>query len=453
MKKRKYFGTDGIRGTANLHPMTGEMALKLGKAVTYYFQERTQREKPLIIIGKDTRASCYMLEQAFAAGVCAQGGEAVFTGPLPTPGVAFVTQSMRANAGVMISASHNSYEDNGIKIFNQNGLKLGDESELEIEHLIDHPELLKPALGEKLGRAKRLLEVRGRYIVKVKSSIPSSLSLEGKKLVVDCANGAAWRIGAQVFEELGAEVIAYGVEPNGKNINLNCGATSPQNCAHLVKQHKADMGICLDGDGDRLVAIDERGEIIPGDQTLGILAKFCLSREGQGFSKEVVGTQMSNLGLESYLKKLDLSLWRADVGDRYIVQRMLESGSMIGGEPSGHLILRRHSFTGDGMIAALKMIEASHYYQSSLAEMRRDIVMLPQKVESITISHKLPLSEIDSVQTILKECESDLGDEGRVLLRYSGTEPKVRIMLEANNEEKVTFWTQKIRTGLLEALT
>jgi phosphoglucosamine mutase len=319
MSGRKLFGTDGIRGKANTYPMTGEVAFVLGRAVTSYFQQNFSK-KPLIIIGKDTRLSCYMLEQAFSAGVCSQGGKAILTGPLPTPGVAFVTQSMRADAGVMISASHNSFEDNGIKIFDRTGHKLPDEIELELERMVLDPSLISVRSGDQLGNAKRLDEVIGRYIVHTKAALSPQYSLEGLRIVVDGANGAGYKLAPIVFEELGAEVIPMGNTPNGININKNCGALHPQLCADAVIKYRADLGVCLDGDGDRLTIVDGNGDVIHGDKLIGLCGKFLKDNNEIGPTNEVVGTVMSNFGLEYYLQQQGLTFTRTQVGDRYIVE-------------------------------------------------------------------------------------------------------------------------------------
>ncbi|MBY0515336.1 MAG: phosphoglucosamine mutase [Bacteriovoracaceae bacterium] len=434
--KRNLFGTDGIRGKANIHPMTGEVAMALGRAVTYYFQKNSNK-KPLIIIGKDTRLSCYMLEQAFSAGVCSQGGRAIFTGPLPTPGVAFVTQSMRADAGVMISASHNPYEDNGIKIFDRSGHKLPDDVELELEKMILNPSLIPAKVGGELGNAKRLDEVIGRYIVHAKSAFNSSYSLEGLRIVVDGANGAAYKLAPQVFEELGAEVISLGKEPNGININRGCGALHPQMCAEHVVKFRADIGVCVDGDADRVVLIDRDGTVIDGDKVIGLCARFLKDSNQLDGQNEIVGTVMSNFGLEVYLKKHGLSLNRTQVGDRYIVERMRHSGSVFGGEPSGHLIFKKHSTTGDGILAALKVIECMKFYKKGLKELADEVVLYPQVLLNTTTSKKPPFEDVPAIAQAVKEAEAELKGSGRLLLRYSGTENLARVMVEGQDAELV----------------
>jgi len=434
MKKRKLFGTDGIRGRANVYPMTGEIAFALGRAVTAYFQKFTRNKKPTIIIGKDTRLSCYMLEQAFSSGVCSQGGVAILTGPLPTPGVAFVTESMRAEAGVMISASHNAYFDNGIKIFDRTGHKLPDSVELELESMVLNNDLIPKKLDDELGSARRIDEVVGRYIVKVKSAFSTAYTLDEMRLVVDGANGAGYKVAPMIFTELGAEVISLGVNPDGKNINEQVGALHPQSCAESVVTFRADLGICLDGDADRIVIIDNNGNIIDGDQLIGLLAKFLKDTGGLGESMEVVGTLMSNFGIEKYLKSIGINFVRTDVGDRYIVERMLKSGSVFGGEPSGHLIFKDFSTTGDGILAALKVIECMKYYGKSLSELLADIPLVPQVLKNVKVSEKIPFEDLPGVQIALKIANEKLKDTGRVLLRYSGTENLARVMVEGEED-------------------
>ena len=434
---RKLFGTDGIRGKANVYPMTGEIAFSLGRAVTSFFQKQTKSKKPLIIIGKDTRLSCYMLEQAFSAGVCSQGGRAILTGPLPTPGVAFVTQSMRAEAGVMISASHNSFDDNGIKLFDRTGHKLPDSIELELERLTLNPELIPKKLDDELGNAKRLDEVVGRYIVQVKSAFKSDYTLEGMRLIIDGANGAGYKVAPMAFEELGAEVISIGNEPNGKNINLNVGALHPEGCADKVNLYRADLGICLDGDGDRLALVDNKGKIVHGDKLIGVMARFLKDTNSINGTNEIVGTVMSNFGLEKYLSNIGLNLYRAKVGDRYIVERMLKSGSVFGGEPSGHLIFKNHSTTGDGILAGLKVIECLKYYQKDLSELLDEVELFPQVLKNVKVKDKKPFDEVPEIDMAIGSANAKLKGKGRVLLRYSGTENLARVMVEGEDLDLV----------------
>ncbi|MCO4794159.1 MAG: phosphoglucosamine mutase [Bacteriovoracaceae bacterium] len=435
--ERKFFGTDGIRGKANTQPMTCEVATALGRAVTHYFQTNANYEKPLIIVGKDTRLSCYMLEMAFASGVCSQGGEVILTGPLPTPGIAFVTKSMRADVGIMISASHNSFDDNGIKIFDADGYKLPDEVELELEKLMSDQSLMPVKTGDKLGNAKRLREVFGRYIVNVKSAFPASMNLEGMRVVLDCANGAGYKVAPMIFSELGAEVVTIGVSPNGVNINDKCGSTHPEEAASTVKNVRADIGICLDGDADRIIVIDENGSIVDGDIVIGLFAKMMLEQGVLKKGDTVVGTVMSNLGLERYIDSLGLKFSRTRVGDRYIVEKMKTSGELLGGEPSGHIILINHSTTGDGALAALKMIECMKYYKKSVSELTSEIKLYPQVVKNTKVISKPPLESIPTIKKKLDAVNETLGKKGRVLLRYSGTEPLARVMVEGENFDLV----------------
>lgn len=451
MSIRKLFGTDGIRGKANVYPMTGEVAFVLGRAVTSYFQKNLHK-KPLIIIGKDTRLSCYMLEQAFSAGVCSQGGRAILTGPLPTPGVAFVTQSMRADAGVMISASHNSFEDNGIKIFDRTGHKLPDEIELELEKMLLDPSVIPQRVGDQLGNAKRLDEVIGRYIVHTKAALSPQYSLEGLRIVVDGSNGAGYKLAPIVFEELGAEVISLGNTPNGTNINKGCGALHPQLCAETVKKYRADLGVCLDGDGDRLTIVDHNGEVIHGDKIIGLCGKFLKDNHEIGPTNEVVGTVMSNFGLEYYLKENGLNFVRTQVGDRYIVEHMRNSGALFGGEPSGHLVFKRYSTTGDGILAALKVIESIKFYDRDLSELTREIELFPQEMKNITVQKRMPFEEVPEIKKAMDLATQKLGNEGRILLRYSGTEPLARVMVEGKNLVLVNELTEELASVVQKSL-
>ncbi len=449
--QRKLFGTDGIRGRANVYPMTGEVAMALGRAVTHYFQKHSTR-KPLIIVGKDTRLSCYMLEQAFSAGVCSQGGRAILTGPLPTPGVAFVTHSMRADAGVMISASHNPFEDNGIKIFDRSGHKLPDEVELELEAMILDPALVPAKTGGDLGNARRLDEVIGRYIVHAKSAFNASYSLEGLRIVVDGANGAAYKLAPLVFEELGADVVVLGNQPNGTNINKGCGALHPQLCAENVVKYRADLGVCVDGDADRVVLIDRDGSGVDGDRLIGLCARFLRDTGQLGGHSEVVGTVMSNFGLEFFLKQHGMNLHRTQVGDRYIVERMRQSGALFGGEPSGHLVFKGHSTTGDGILAALKAIEAMKHYGKGLKELADEVELFPQVLLNTPIKRKTPFADVPAIQAAVREAEAALGDKGRLLLRFSGTEALARVMVEGQDAGQVDQWAHKLQAVVAKEL-
>ena len=446
--QRKLFGTDGIRGHANTWPITGETAFNFGRAAVYYFQSR-RNKKPLIIVGKDTRLSCYMLEQAISAGICAQGGKVILTGPLPTPALAFVTTSMRADAGIMISASHNEYKDNGIKVFDAQGFKLTDETENHLEELILDPHTMPVKMNSELGRAQRLKGVFGRYLVHTKSALDKNVNLEGLKIVLDCAHGAAYKVVPIMFQELGLEVFPLSVEPNGININFKCGALHPQTACEKVKNFHSDLGICLDGDADRVVAIDETGAVIPGDYLLALFAKFLLDRGEIKKGDTIVGTIMNNLGLEHYLNRLGLKFYRTDVGDRYIIKKMLQSKSILGGEPSGHIIFSRHSTTGDGALAALKLLESSLYYNKSISQLFKEITLFPQIIKSTKVREKIPFETIIPIQTALHDLQSTMGTNGRIVLRYSGTEPLARIMVEGENKKLI----QGICDKMLEVIT
>ena len=444
MSKRQLFGTDGIRGKANIYPMTPEVATALGRAVTSYFQKLNPEQVPTVVVGKDTRLSCYMLEQAFGAGVCSQGGRVIFTGPLPTPGVAFVTKSMRAQIGVMISASHNNYADNGLKIFDNNGYKLPDHVELELENLILNPESLEQKLDDKIGRAKRLEGVEGRYIVHVKDALDEQYDLTGMRIVVDCANGAAYKVAPLVFSELGAEVFSLGVSPNGMNINLNCGSLHPEMAQEEVKRLRADIGFCLDGDADRLQVIDKEGEIIDGDVLIGIFAKLLLSKGKLKKGDTVVGTVMSNLGLEVYIKGLGLNFHRTKVGDRYIMEYMKKNDAMLGGEPSGHIIFSDEATTGDGTLASLKTIEALKHFDLTLEELSSEVPLYPQVLKNVKVKEKPEFDKIPKLSALINSINKELGDKGRIIIRYSGTEPLARVMIEAENFEVIDKYCDQL---------
>ncbi|MDD4973130.1 MAG: phosphoglucosamine mutase [Bacteriovorax sp.] len=445
MSERKLFGTDGIRGKANVYPMTAEIATALGRAVTHYFQSTNPTNtKPLIIVGKDTRLSCYMLEMAFASGVCSQGGEVILTGPLPTPGIAFVTHSMRADAGVMISASHNHFQDNGIKIFDGKGFKLPDSVELELERLVLNSDSMPIKTGSQLGNAERLKEVYGRYIVHVKSALAYDYDLDGMRIVLDCANGAGYKVTPMMFHELGAEVFPLGISPNGENINKNCGSLHPEAARAEVLKYRADIGVCIDGDGDRVTVIDEEGTIIDGDKLIGLFAKLLLSRGELKKGDTVVGTVMSNLGLELYIKSLGLNFVRTKVGDRYIIEYMRSNGCILGGEPSGHIIFIKHSTTGDGALGALKVIESMKYFNLPLKDLVAEIELFPQFIKNVIVKNKPPLESVASIQEGIKKAEERLLGKGRVLLRYSGTESLLRVMVEGNIAETVEEECQRL---------
>jgi phosphoglucosamine mutase len=443
---RKLFGTDGVRGVANVYPMTAEVALQLGKALAYVTKYGPGRHR--IVIGKDTRISGYLLEYATVAGICSMGVDVMLLGPLPTPGIAFITSSMRADAGVVISASHNPYQDNGIKFFSGNGFKLPDEMEARIEALIAEPELdgACPTATE-VGQAFRIDDARGRYISFLKSTFPKELQLDGMKIVVDCAHGATYRIAPEIFTELGAEVIPMGVRPNGKNINRKCGATAPESMALLVKRQGADLGLAFDGDGDRVIMVDHLGEIVDGDHILGICALNMLERERLP-RKTVVGTVMSNLGLEMALKAKGIRLLRTNVGDRYVVEAMLKGGYILGGEQSGHVIFLNHTTTGDGILTALRLLAAMLRQDKSLAELASCVQKCPQILINVMVKEKKDLKMLPQARHAIQEAEKHLGSHGRLLVRYSGTEPKLRIMTEGENESLIQEVAQDLAHGL-----
>jgi phosphoglucosamine mutase len=427
---RKLFGTDGIRGTANQPPMTAEVALRLGLAAGGYFRHGDHRHR--VVIGKDTRLSGYMLEPALTAGFIAMGMDVTLLGPLPTPGVAMLTRSLRADLGVMISASHNPYQDNGIKLFGPDGYKLSDEIELAIEERMrasPQDGLAEPSL---LGRAVRLEGARGRYIEALKASLPRGMTLNGLKIVIDCANGAAYGVAPKVLWELGADVIEIGTNPNGFNINARCGSTHPEVMCAAVREHGADLGIALDGDADRIVLADEHGELIDGDQILALLAQSWHAEavlKGGG----VVATAMSNLGLEHYLRSRGLTLHRTRVGDRYVVEHMRASGHNLGGEQSGHIIMTDFATTGDGLLAGLQILAVMRRQDRPMSEFGRAFQPLPQRLRNCRLNGGLPL-EAAEVRESIQAAEARLNGHGRILVRPSGTEPVIRVMVEADDE-------------------
>ena len=428
---RKYFGTDGIRGRANAHPMTAEIALKVGMAAGLEFHQHGRRNK--VVIAKDTRLSGYMIEPALTAGFVAVGMDVILVGPMPTPAVALLARSMRADLGVMISASHNSYEDNGIKLFAPDGSKLSDERERAIEARIDGDAMIGLADSAHLGRAKRIDDAVGRYIEFVKSTFPRKHSLDKLRIVVDCANGAAYRIAPTVLYELGAEVVAIGNEPNGLNINKECGSTYPEAMCQKVIETRADLGIALDGDADRLVMCDERGVMLDGDQLLALIASYW-HKQGRLKGDKLVATQMSNLGMERALEAQGITLIRTQVGDRYVIEAMREHGSNLGGEQSGHIVCRDHNTTGDGLVAALQVLAVMLETGQPLSECGQVFTPVPQVLKNIVFKGENPLDHAD-VQATIKQMETELGVRGRIFIRKSGTEPKIRVMVEAESED------------------
>ncbi len=427
---RKLFGTDGVRGTANTHPMTAEMALRIGAAVGRYFR-RDASGVHRVVIGKDTRLSGYMLENALTAGLTSTGMNVLLLGPVPTPAVGLMTQSMRADLGVMISASHNPAEDNGIKFFGPDGFKLSDQAELEIERLIE--EGVKPAQAQNIGRARRVDDARFRYGERIKSSLPRDVKLDGLKVVIDCANGAAHRTAPEVLWEMGAEVIPVGIAPNGKNINLNCGSTKPQLAAETVVAHGAHVGVCLDGDADRVVVIDENGDVADGDQLMALLAS-AWAASGQLKGDALVATVMSNLGLERHLQAQGLRLERTAVGDRYVVERMREGGFNLGGEQSGHIVMSDYATTGDGLMAGLHFLAEMVLSGRSASDLAQQFETVPQLLKNVRYGEgQMPL-EAQSVKAAIADAEARLNGQGRLLIRKSGTEPLIRVMAECEDD-------------------
>ncbi len=443
---RKYFGTDGIRGLANREPMTAHTVQRLGRALAARLSHPTR--KPRVVIGKDTRLSGYLFETALASGVVAQGGDVWLTGPLPTPAIAFLTASMRADAGVVISASHNPHQDNGIKLFGPDGFKLNDALESEIEALIDSIEAENQgADADDIGSATRVDDAVGRYVVFCKHTFPRHLSLDGIHLVVDCAHGAAYRTAPLVFEELGATVTVLNASPNGKNINQDSGALHPEGLCEAVRQEKAHLGIALDGDADRLILVDEQGELLDGDTVLAICARDLL-KQNRLPRRTAVATVMSNLGLEHALRSAGGKLIRTQVGDRYVVEAMREGGFHLGGESSGHLIFLDRSSTGDGIIAALAVLEVMIRSEKSLGELRKCISQFPQVLLNVPVANKPALDTLAEVQKSIQDAQQQLRDEGRVLVRYSGTEMKARVMVEGVQEELLRQHADNIAESL-----
>ncbi len=437
-RPRELFGTDGIRGRANLFPMTGEVMLELGRAVAMAFQlSPRDAGEQRVLIGKDTRRSGYMLEDALAAGLASMGVHVLQVGPMPTPGLAFLTTDMRCDAGAMISASHNSFEDNGVKFFSRDGFKLPDEMEAKIEALMQSDELkAQRPVGAELGRAHRIDDASGRYIVFLKKTFPRELSLEGVRIVVDCAHGAAYKIAPTVLEELGAEVVPIAASPNGTNINQGCGALHPESVAQAVRRYRADLGIALDGDADRVIFSDENGEIVDGDRVLAMCA-LDLQRSGALARETVVGTIMCNLGLELALKRAGIQLLRTDVGDRYVVEAMRREKLNLGGEPSGHVVFLDHNTTGDGMLTALQVLAMMRRNERPLSSLAAVMDPVPQVLRGVTVREKPPLEELSGVQAALQRIQRDLRGRGRINVRYSGTEPVARVMIEGEDRARI----------------
>jgi phosphoglucosamine mutase len=436
------FGTDGVRGVANEYPMTAEMALKIGRATAHLFKRKGHT--PLIIIGKDTRVSGYMLENALVAGICSMGVNALLVGPLPTPGIAFATTSMRADAGIVISASHNPFQDNGIKLFSSDGFKLPDEKEIEIEDLVlsNNMDGMHPSPNE-LGKAYRIDDVKGRYIVFLKGAFPKDCTLEGTKIVLDCAHGATYKVAPETFFELGAEVATLFDDPNGENINDNCGSQHPEALAEEVVKQEADVGFAFDGDGDRCIAVDEKGSALTGDQIMAICARE-MKKEGTLANNLVVTTVMSNIGFGIALREFGINCLTTKVGDRYVLEEMKAKGASIGGEDSGHIIFLDHHTTGDGIITALQVLTAIKRTGKPLSELGRVMKVYPQKLINVDVKSKPDLSTVPDIAQIIADVEAQLGDSGRVLVRYSGTQNMCRVMVEGPTHEQTEQYCRQI---------
>lgn len=448
---KKYFGTDGIRGRVGKDPITPEFIMHLGysagKVLAAADWHLMEGKRPTVLIGKDTRVSGYMLESALEAGLCAAGVDVILSGPMPTPAIAYLIRALRLQAGIVISASHNLFEDNGVKFFSAVGSKLPDEMEHKIEAGLNSPIETKPSA--QLGKVQRIDDAAGRYIEFCKSTFPYHLDLRGLRIVVDCAHGAAYHIAGHVMHELGADVVTIGVQPNGLNINLECGATHCATLQKAVKQHHADLGIALDGDGDRVMMVDKQGRSYDGDQLIYIIAKHRLQKKT--LAGGVVGTLMTNLAIEDQFKKLNIPFLRANVGDRYVLELLQEKGWHLGGENSGHIICMDKHTTGDGIISALQVLYALRDTHKTLAEFMRGVSLYPQRLINVRIPKIFNFNTNKAIKTIQQEAEADLSGNGRILIRASGTEPLIRVMVEGKLKHKVNFWAEKIAETLQAA--
>ena len=439
----RFFGTDGLRGRANTWPMTVDVALRLGLAAGMFFKRKGDCQHK-VVIGKDTRLSGYMFESALTAGLCAAGMKVIMTGPLPTPAISFRTRSMRADFGVVISASHNPYMDNGIKFFDEEGFKLPDDQEDAIAAMVLDADYRWPyPNSDKVGRASKIEDAGGRYIVYTKSCFPAGMTLSGLRIVVDCANGASYKVAPLALEELGAEVVRIGTDPNGLNINDHVGALHPETMAAKVKEVRADVGIALDGDADRLIMADEHGHILDGDQLMALCAKDLLDK-GELPGNAIVATAMSNLALEVFMQENGGKLMRSKVGDRYVMEMMRREGILFGGEQSGHLIFRKFSTTGDGLLAALQILRILREKDRPLSEIGSKLQLFPQKLLNVRVEHKVPFEQKPVIGETVAKIEQALGGRGRVVLRYSGTEALCRIMVEAEDPDKVELYSKEL---------
>ena len=451
----RLFGTDGVRGVANVGNMTAEKVLEIGRATALVCKDQYgtgNRNRRRIVIGKDTRVSGYMLENALSAGICSMGVDVLLLGPMPTPGIAFTTMSMRADAGLVLSASHNPFEDNGIKIFGGDGFKIPDQMEDEIQELIDSGKVkdFRPT-SDDVGRAKRIDDAIGRYIVFCKNTFPAEISLEGLRIVLDCANGATYKVAPIIFEELGADVIAIHNQPDGTNINDKCGSQFTDDLIDKVKETRADIGLAFDGDGDRLIVVDEQGNELTGDHIIAILAQH-MKQKGRLDNNQVITTVMSNFGFGKAMQELEIEHAQADVGDRYVLKEMLERGAVLGGEASGHMICREFHTTGDGIIAALQLLRVMQEQKKPLSALSRIMRMYPQKMINVNVDDKPPLEEVTSIQNAIQAAEKELGDQGRVLIRYSGTQSMCRVMVEGPTKAMTDSLTNSLAATVKHSL-
>lgn len=446
---RNLFGTDGVRGVANIYPMTTEIAMQIGRAIAFIVKNKSKGQR--IVIGKDTRLSGYMLENALAAGICSMGVDVLLVGPLPTPGIAFITTSMRADAGVVISASHNPFQDNGIKIFSNDGFKLPDQLEADIEDLIFSQKMaaLRP-VAEEVGKAARIDDSKGRYIVFLKNTFPKKYTLDEFHIVLDCAHGATYKVAPFVFEELGAKVTTLGVQPNGTNINRDCGALHPELMAEKVRETGADIGLALDGDGDRLIVCDEHGKIVDGDHIMAICAKELMTQRKLK-KKTLVSTVMSNMGLEVAMERMGGRMERTAVGDRYVVECMRKKGYSFGGEQSGHLVFLDHITTGDGILAGLQLLSVMKKRRKPLSEIATCMESFPQVLKNARTSSKINVDTIPDFPETVAKMEKKLGKDGRVLVRPSGTEPVIRVMLEGQDEAMISEMADELCDMVIRA--
>ncbi|MGD8331597.1 MAG: phosphoglucosamine mutase [Acidobacteriota bacterium] len=448
--RARLFGTDGVRGVANIEPMTVETSMRLGRSAAHVFKDGVHRHR--ILIGKDTRLSGYMLENALTAGICSMGVNVFLVGPLPTPGIAYVTRSLRVDAGIVISASHNPYQDNGIKFFSGDGFKLSDETEHTIEELTFTKAIddVRPTADE-VGKARRIDDAQGRYVEHVKRSFPRGQTLENMKIVIDCAHGAGYKVGPWVLHELGADLECLGCAPDGKNINDGVGSLYPESAARVVRERGAALGICLDGDGDRCLLIDEKGSVVDGDHVLAICGRAG-KHDGTLSNGTVVATVMSNFGLERSLAEVGVSVHRTDVGDRFVVEAMRSGGHNIGGEQSGHTVFLDHTTTGDGMVTALQVLRVMVESGKPLSELATCMTPMPQVLENVEILERTPIDQLPTVVEAIRDAETTLAGAGRVLVRYSGTQPLARVMIEGEREEQIRELAGSVVAALRDAI-